>query len=1014
MTAGSVAVATPTTVISPAPAPPLNKNASAFKVAVADLIETERVCTRAAGQTVTAAAAHQQVITDTAAQHIVAGQTVQRVVAPVAIQRIDACGAGCVHRCQRLRRIGACIVRVGKQHVRRGQVVQVIAVEQNFKAVAVGVRLQRLERRLIARQVQHHLERAVIAVAQALEVQRGQVQTVMAVAVEIHDQVALRVAAAGVVAQAVADAGVDKGVGASPADQRIAAAAAQQPVRAAVTGQRVAPCTAHQHVIGQGAQQLVVAGGARDGREKVVGTQGAQVIAVECQLKAIATGISVQTRQVGGVARGVIRRLKGAVMAIAQTGQPEQSEVETVSGVVEISDTVTVGGGCRAIAVGHGGETEHIAARAAAEPVGPCSAVNHVVACAAIDAVTACAAADQFIRAAANQRVGGGTAAHDQHIAVVVHLTFAAGRTDVAGGRAVDHVAKDHAAFHACDFRRNLGHAPRRTVTAGDQVVVHEVLRTGFAAQGADRHFRDVAALRVGMDDVIGDLDMGRALQVDPRAAVVVDIEAVNAAVLDTAHVHAIPAIAVYVAADNGEKAGVHAALFMNIDTVASVAGHQVKADNAPPSTKPSEPLSVAVLLRTTSPVAAPLKSKPLPLKWVAVTPDRLLTAASRTVLPATTPKRAVVEAPGPSPSVSTLFAAPSPVRVTLLFNDSALPEPSASDTRQRRPWRHSRAGTRKPGRELIGRQECSDRPCAQRSQTPSLPLPNRLLTRKAALILRPICGAVALLLSLNCAAELRVKSPVQICRLLADTQLRAGDWRQDDTGSQGCSSGTRPVSADVPAGSQIGYAAEGADDIPTRVTLTLGGISKADDDLAKRELVTGAPILECQIRPLILIRRVVAFLEFLDAVPRAIQFHTGLFGCVGKTAHGAKGGEHQMREVFFCEHDQVLWQKCAAGGVLINARETAFPGASATCESQNIAAAQRSSEDSVVSLADLTHDDAQLRYRLAVKATNDAIWDWDLRADHVLWNDALERVYGHSLATIGKTGEWWLAQIHP
>jgi len=98
-----------------------------------------------------------------------------------------------------------------------------------------------------------------------------------------------------------------------------------------------------------------------------------------------------------------------------------------------------------------------------------------------------------------------------------------------------------------------------------------------------------------------------------------------------------------------------------------------------------------------------------------------------------------------------------------------------------------------------------------------------------------------------------------------------------------------------------------------------------------------------------------------------------------------------------------------------LKARETNSPGAFAPCEKQSTAgAAQRSSEDSVVSLADLTHDDAQLRYRLAVKATNDAIWDWDLRADHVLWNDALERVYGHSLATIGKTGEWWLAQIHP
>jgi hypothetical protein len=115
-------------------------------------------------------------------------------------------------------------------------------------------------------------------------------------------------------------------------------------------------------------------------------------------------------------------------------------------------------------------------------------------------------------------------------------------------------------------------------------------------------------------------------------------------------------------------------------------------------------------------------------------------------------------------------------------------------------------------------------------------------------LILRPVFGAVALLLSLNCAAELRVKSPVQVCRLLADTQLRAGDWRHDDSGSQGCSSGIRPIAPDSPNGSLIAYAAEGADDLPTRVTLTLDEISKVDDDRAKRELVRATKRLAVRV----------------------------------------------------------------------------------------------------------------------------------------------------------------------
>ncbi|WP_342214318.1 PAS domain-containing protein [Pseudomonas sp. CFBP 8771] len=57
---------------------------------------------------------------------------------------------------------------------------------------------------------------------------------------------------------------------------------------------------------------------------------------------------------------------------------------------------------------------------------------------------------------------------------------------------------------------------------------------------------------------------------------------------------------------------------------------------------------------------------------------------------------------------------------------------------------------------------------------------------------------------------------------------------------------------------------------------------------------------------------------------------------------------------------------------------------------------------------------ETQERYRLAVKATNDAIWDWDLSRNHVVWNEALEQAYGHPLASVEGTGEWWIEHIHP
>ena len=53
-------------------------------------------------------------------------------------------------------------------------------------------------------------------------------------------------------------------------------------------------------------------------------------------------------------------------------------------------------------------------------------------------------------------------------------------------------------------------------------------------------------------------------------------------------------------------------------------------------------------------------------------------------------------------------------------------------------------------------------------------------------------------------------------------------------------------------------------------------------------------------------------------------------------------------------------------------------------------------------------------RYRLAGAVTNDAIWDWDLQTNHVLWNAALCDAYGHQLDEIATSGEWWIAHIHP
>ena len=53
-------------------------------------------------------------------------------------------------------------------------------------------------------------------------------------------------------------------------------------------------------------------------------------------------------------------------------------------------------------------------------------------------------------------------------------------------------------------------------------------------------------------------------------------------------------------------------------------------------------------------------------------------------------------------------------------------------------------------------------------------------------------------------------------------------------------------------------------------------------------------------------------------------------------------------------------------------------------------------------------------RYRLASRATNDAIWDWDLASDHIRWNEAVQTLFGYAPDGVGASGAWWKSRIRP
>jgi len=53
-------------------------------------------------------------------------------------------------------------------------------------------------------------------------------------------------------------------------------------------------------------------------------------------------------------------------------------------------------------------------------------------------------------------------------------------------------------------------------------------------------------------------------------------------------------------------------------------------------------------------------------------------------------------------------------------------------------------------------------------------------------------------------------------------------------------------------------------------------------------------------------------------------------------------------------------------------------------------------------------------RHRLAARATNDVIWDWDIRTSSVEWSEGASAAFHTATGDLGSTIEWWSERIHP
>jgi PAS domain S-box-containing protein len=56
----------------------------------------------------------------------------------------------------------------------------------------------------------------------------------------------------------------------------------------------------------------------------------------------------------------------------------------------------------------------------------------------------------------------------------------------------------------------------------------------------------------------------------------------------------------------------------------------------------------------------------------------------------------------------------------------------------------------------------------------------------------------------------------------------------------------------------------------------------------------------------------------------------------------------------------------------------------------------------------------AHERYALVARATNDVIWDWDAEHGTIVWNGALQTMFGYEPEQIDNRLQWWDSHLHP
>lgn len=106
------------------------------------------------------------------------------------------------------------------------------------------------------------------------------------------------------------------------------------------------------------------------------------------------------------------------------------------------------------------------------------------------------------------------------------------------------------------------------------------------------------------------------------------------------------------------------------------------------------------------------------------------------------------------------------------------------------------------------------------------------------------------------------------------------------------------------------------------------------------------------------------------------------------------------------------IYERERPNGTVLEVRTNRLPNGGVVRTFADITA--RKSAENNRRIAEDRLRESEQRYRLAAHATSDAIYDWDLQTDSLLWGESLQDIFGYGTAQAPATGTTWLESVHP